>query len=91
MKKALIVALVCINVALVLALVFTVNQQPAKAQAGGGADYLVITAKVGVNTDAVFVIDVAKQKMLGLSPDPNRKGKLATYGGRVFKNDFKLN
>jgi hypothetical protein len=90
MKKALIIALVCINVALVLALVFTMNQQPAKAQGGAGADYLVISAKVATNIDAVFVIDVAKQRMLALEPDPNKKYKVNPYSGRKLKTDFKI-
>jgi len=89
MKKKLIVALVCLNAALLLALMLGSNAQPAKAQAlRGGADYLLVTGKIGTTTDAVYVIDLAGRKLAAWRFDKTRK-RPVQYKGRDLVKDFK--
>lgn len=88
MKKLVIVALICVNVALVLALFLGRSEPTAKAQAiRGGTDYLLLTAKVNTDTDAVYVLDMAKRKMMGFEFDTTMK-RLKPIRARDLANDF---
>ena len=89
MKKAVIVGLVCVNVALLAVLMLGLNAPPAEGQGFLKTDYLIVTSKINPNTDGLFILDLAKAKLLGLRPDPNRKG-LTVIRGRDLKADFKL-
>lgn len=88
MKQVMIVAMVCINVALVLALVFSLNEPVANAQFRGNADYMVVPAHVNDTVEAVYVFDIGQQKLLAFQPNPNNKMRLETYQGKIVKNDF---
>lgn len=87
MKKLLIGALVCLNLALVLVLVQSINEPAAFAQARGNADYMMVTGRDG-NQDAVFVFDVVSQKLVAFEPDANKNYRLRTLAGRTVKGDF---
>ena len=89
MKKALIVALVCVNVALLAALI-GVNLNRAEAQTErGGNDYIMVTAQIEATPfDAVFVVDLKTRRMAGWRFDRTTK-RMVPYKGRDLKADFK--
>jgi hypothetical protein len=89
-KKRLIVALVCVNVALVASLVFVAAAPKAQAAGmlGGGTDYLVVTGKVSSSTEVVYVIDIARDAMAAWKFDKTNK-KMQLVGARTLKDDFK--
>ena len=87
MKKTLILALVCVNAALLLALVL--GSQPAKAQAVRGAtDYLLVTGRLTSTSDAIYVIDMAERKLAAWRFDKTDK-RLVQYKGRDLARDFR--
>ena len=88
-KKRLTVALVCVNLALVAALVLVAAAPNAQAQGViGGTDYLVVTGLISSSTEAVYVIDIGRQAMAAWKYDKNAK-KTQVIGARSLKDDFK--
>lgn len=87
MKKAVIVALVALNVGL-LSWLLARSVAPAQAQIRGKTDYLVVTAKSGRNNGAVVVIDLEAQKMAAFKMDVNSKRMVPYGGGRSLVKDF---
>jgi hypothetical protein len=87
MKRALIVALLCLNVGLLLSL--ALNSTPrAYGQTFRGTDYLMVTATLDENWDGVFVIDLASRRLAGWKVDQQRR-RLVTLTGRDLNNDFR--
>ena len=90
MKQFIIVTLICVNLALVAALVFHSTASPAQAQVrGGGADYLMLTARVDENNDAVYVIDLGNRRMLAWFYDKSTD-RLRPLPGRRLEDDFRV-
>jgi len=88
MKKALLVALVCINVAVLVALV-GVNLRRADAQVSrGGSDYIMVTGKIEAAFDAIFVVDLKSRRLAAWRFDRTAK-RLVPYKGRQLESDFK--
>jgi len=88
MRRMLIVTLVCVNAALLLALVLGAKTPPANAQVvGGGADYLAVTGRIGSTNDAIYMIDLGQRKLAAFRYDPNTKD-LQQYRGRDLVKDF---
>ena len=88
MKKALIVAVVCVNVALLAALI-TVNLDRAEAQSiRGERNYLAVTARNASGRDAVWVLDLKTRKLAAFRFDPTTRRILAYGGGRSLVKDF---
>jgi len=89
MRTGLIIALVCVNVGLLLALVLGTTVPPAQAQVvGGGTDYLMLTGKMrGTNAEALFVLDLARRKMVAFKFDITAN-KLVPMKGRLLIQDF---
>ncbi len=88
MKKGLIVALVCVNVGLVAALVLVASAQPAEAQIiGAGTDYLVVTGKISSDYEAVYVLDLSKMALGAWKIDKTTK-KFKPYRPHSLKRDF---
>ncbi len=80
MKQVIIVALVCLNAALLVALVFGAGTPAVNAQViGGGTDYILITGDIREDYDAVYILDLGKRRLAALKFD--KKGGLA--GGRL--------
>jgi len=90
MKKPAIVVLGAVNVALLLALLFGAASEPATAQViGGGTDYIVHVARIDSRAEAVFVIDVARQRMLAWQYDTGDDRMVMLRRGRELQNDFR--
>jgi len=89
MKKAVIVTLVCVNAALLAALVLGAGAPKAEAQVfRGGADYLMMTGHIGTDWDAVYIIDLAQRRLAAWQFNKTRK-RLVAIGVRDLKNDFR--
>lgn len=89
MKYALIVGLVCLNVALLAALLLGSLTPTANAQVvGGGTDYLMMTGRVATDTDALYVLDLASQKLAVLKWDRTKK-RLQQIAVKELPADFK--
>jgi hypothetical protein len=87
MKKALIVALVCINILLVAVLV-NFNATKAQAQTERGANnFIMVTGRVESGFDAVWVLDL-KSRRLGAWRFDRTKRILVPYVGRILTTDF---
>ncbi|MDY7009814.1 MAG: hypothetical protein SVV80_03590 [Planctomycetota bacterium] len=92
MKQAIIVALVCLNAALVVALVFGTGTQAADAQViGGGTNYILITGDIREDYDAVYILDLGKRRLAAMRFDKSKgiaKGRLVPAGTRELLRDF---
>ena len=88
-KKILIAALVCANVALVAAVVLVGTAPPADAQLiGAGTDYLVVTARLSENQASLYIVDLAREAMAVWDFDKTEK-KFRPVDGRSLQNDFR--
>jgi hypothetical protein len=88
MKNAVIVALVCVNLLILVALVVGTGSVPqAKAQGFVGQDYMVIAAKIDKTEDVIFVTNLTKSRMLAFQFD-QRKKQLVPYRGVRLLRDF---
>lgn len=89
MKKTVIIALVCVNVALLASLMLWATTPKANAQVlRGGADYLLMTGHIGSDWDAVYIIDMGSRRLLAWQFDKTKK-RLVPIRGRQLKNDFR--
>lgn len=88
MKQAIIVGLVCVNVALLLALALGPGASPARGQAiGGRTASLVISGNITRSNDALYLIDTATRRLAVLKfHKQNRRLLLAAR--RELKADF---
>ena len=88
MKQLILVALACLNAALLVALVFVSSAPPAEAQiVGGGVDYLVMTGAVAQNYDALYVLDLASRQIAAWRYD-KKDNLLKLVGRRRLPADF---
>jgi len=88
MKRVLIVSLMCINAALLVALVFGAGAQPAHAQAlAGRTDYVVISGHIYQDFDSLYVIDLATRRLAVLRYD-KAKNALLLATRRDLRRDF---
>ena len=92
MKQAIIVALVCLNASLLVALVFGAGTPAANAQViGGGSNYIMLTGDIREDYDAVYILDLGKRRLAALKFDKRRgleKGRLIPSGTRELPRDF---
>jgi hypothetical protein len=89
MKQFIIVGLICLNVALVAALVFHASTPAAQAQVrGGGSDYTMLTGRLEDGLDTVYVIDLSSRRMLAWAWDVTNK-RLVPVQGRRLVDDFR--
>ena len=91
MKRAAIVVLACINVALLLALMWGSAVPRASAQQPGvfGKDYIMVTGlHPGTNTEALYILDVPQARLAALRYDQG-KDRLFAFGARNLKDDFR--
>ena len=72
MKTALIVALICVNVGLLAALMLGSGVERADAQVRR-TDYVMVTAQVTDNYDAIYIIDLGSRKFTAVGIDKRTK------------------
>ena len=89
MKKVLIVSLVGLNLALLAGLVLGMHSPTAQAQQTGWrtTDYLLFTGSIESDYDAVYVFDVASQKLAAWKFDRNTK-RLRAFRTKELAKDF---
>jgi len=89
MKKTVIVALVCVNAALLVALVAGTGAQPAYGQVLG-ANYLVVTGNVSADYDGIYVLDLATRRLAAWRYETRRRpmGLVSVGRGRELLRDF---
>ena len=85
MKKLLIAALVCVNVALLGALL--TDSATGQAPAGRSGDYVLFTGKIAQDHDAVYLIDLPTGQMVAWRFDSAAK-RLTPYRARLLGGDF---
>lgn len=90
MKGLLIAGLLGLNAVLLVVLLLGATTQPADAQVvvGAATDYLIYTAELGSDNDAVYIVDMKQQRMVALKWDQTRKKMVQFRGGRNLKMDF---
>ena len=86
-RKIIIVALVCLNIGLLAALVHF-NMTPAYAQPFRSTNYVVVTAKVSPSSDALCIIDLEKQRLVTWKWDKGKK-RLFMIGRQELPEDFR--
>jgi hypothetical protein len=87
MKKAIVTALLCINIALGAALVLSSTPRATGQAVFRQTDYLAATGVIERDYDALWVIDLAKQRMAAFKLDRARR-KMVGSKGRRLANDF---
>ena len=88
-KRRLIVALVCVNVALAAAVALVAATPPASAQPiGVGTAYLAVNARVSSDYSALFVVDLAR-RALGVWQIDKTSKKFQLLGVRDLSADFR--
>ena len=88
-KRKLIVALACINVALVVWMLSVSSAPPAQAQViGVGTDYLVAPGRIATDRAAVYVVDLARHALAAWHIDTTSKD-FELIGVRDLKADFR--
>ncbi|MCY2931016.1 MAG: hypothetical protein NTV86_16310 [Planctomycetota bacterium] len=88
MKKGLIVLLACVNAGLLLTLILGTGTPPAQAQGGFlQTDFLAVPCQVSSNEDALFILDLAKERLSALRIDTGKKN-IVPYRFRSLSTDF---
>ena len=92
MKQVIIVALVCLNASLLVALVFGTGTQAVDAQViGGGTNYIMLTGDIREDYDALYIMDLGKRRLAALKFDKKgglARGRLVPLGTRELPRDF---
>ncbi len=90
MKKFIVLALICVNLALVAVLVFHTGQEPAQAQVRRGPiDYNVITSRISTDWDALWVIDTQQRVLMAFVYDKTKPQRgLVAVMPRDLNKDF---
>ena len=89
MKKPLIVALMCVNAALLVALIAGTGTERAYGQVIG-ANYLVVTGNIFSDYDAVYVLDLATRRLAAWRYEKRKRpyGMRPVAAGRELLRDF---
>ena len=93
MKKAIIAILVCVNVGLLCALILGVNVPKATASYPGSVmphNTIMITGQISDSEDAVYILDMASERLAALEFLQKGSGKrLRPMGVKDLKTDLK--
>ena len=92
MKKAIIAALICLNVGLLAALVFGEATPPANAQANyyNETNYIMVAGQIETGLEVVYIIDMATQK-IGVWKFNVSDRRLIPWRSRSLASDFREN
>lgn len=93
LKKAVIVALLCLNVGLCLTLVYGAGTSEATAQSRGGyrSDYIMVTGRWGGGrnpTDAIYVLDLVQRRLAAWRFHAGDQRLVPFQPGRELNQDF---
>ena len=90
MKKAVIIALVCVNVALLMALTWQMAT-PARAQDEGyypPTNYVLVAGQIESGYELVYIIDMASRQLAVIRYDLSRE-VLVPFTRRDLASDFR--
>jgi len=87
MKQFALVALICLNAALIVALVAGPSASTASGQVLG-SNYLVVSGHVDDDTEAVYIIDLSQRRLSGLVMTRSGVQGIGPAGGRDLLRDF---
>ncbi len=91
-RRALIAALVGLNLLLMVALVLSAVGPPAayaQIDAGRPGDFIAVTSEIsGRDADALFLLDVAKRELHVFIPEGPQTRRLEYAGYRDLYDDF---
>ena len=90
-RHSIIVALVGLNLFLLAAILFSVSS-PTEAQAqpvGGAGNYLLVSAEVQNNYDALYVIDLPQRLLHAFLLNRSRPAALEYRDSRDLSQDFR--
>ena len=88
MKRVLIISLIALNTVLLAAILFGTATDPAHAQAGWGADYVMIPVMMDRNSTGMAIIDTAQQKLTAVRVDLKSQRDTVFRLGRQLDADF---
>lgn len=90
-KRTLIVALVGLNLALLAALILSLNILPvARANsAGRPGDFAACTVKIHEDYDGLYIVDQSQKKLHLLVPSTKNDGTLTILQTRDLEADFR--
>ena len=89
MKTIVIMALLCVNVAMLAALLLGTSSPIAHAQViGGGTDYTMVSGNSNAGYDVVYILDLNKRRLMGWRIDPTSH-LLRPITGRDLRVDFR--
>jgi len=90
MKRLIILALICVNLALVMVLAFHASAEPAYAQRRRGpGDYTMISARRDSNLDVLYIVANKAGLLFGFWADTTRADiELIPLGPRDLTRDF---
>ena len=90
MKKAIIAALICLNVGLLAVLVFGEAAPAANAQTGyyNETNYIMVAGQIETGLEVVYVIDMVTQKICVWKFDLSDR-RLIAWPSRSLTSDFR--
>jgi len=93
MKTLIVAALICLNVGLLAALVWTATPaalgQADSNQYFRDTNYVMVAGNLETGYEALYIIDMGSQQLLGLKYDRTNK-RLLPLARRNLKSDFRL-
>ncbi len=87
MKKAAIVVLVLLNVALAGALVITTSPEAQAQGFRGATDYAVVAGHIDTDYDGIWITDLTRKKLIVFRYDKAKK-VFHAFQPRKLKTDF---
>ena len=90
-KKSILIALIGVNLALLVGLLFTTAGLPtAQAQPGGATGgYAMVTNRFSTNSDALLLLDATAQRLHLFAPHQRHDGRLNYVNFRNLEADFR--
>ena len=88
MKRAVVIVLVALNLALLGAMLIRSSAAPAQAQAYFGTDYMMINAAFDNLRNGVYVVDLNTNRMVAVRMDPRTNRLIAFQTVRDLVSDF---
>ncbi len=81
--------MICVNVAMLLALMAGVGTGTANAQVISGPSYLMVTGAKSAGSDGLYLLDLANHKLLAMRFNTANK-QMEPYMLRDLKRDFRM-